>query len=502
MNRSLRVSLSSLLIALSLIPALAVGAALGWGIFRLERSHVLELERQVTNQGAAMIGDYLTGAENELYNLIQSPDLRSGDSVAREAVLSDALFYHGTFDELAITDSTGAELARVSRLGATPADQLLSYAAEAIFTEPMRSNKTYFHAFEVSPINGETLLWMSVPTLSAQTGEPDGALLARVRMRQIFERVTSLPLGTSGTLMILDSTGQLIAHPNLEALSAIAVVAPSADGLAAGVSGEQVLQVRRPMSAGNLAMTIAAELPLSEADANLRQSLAIAGLLLLTVSAVAAALCIAAVNRIARPIRDLAAATQRLSAGDTTGQVAVTRQDEIGALQRDFNQMVRDLRDQREAIDERTAALQSSLDRQRDLLETVAQLSTPLLPVWDGVVVLPIVGHVDAQRGAALTNALIEGVAQRRSQVAILDITGLATVNDEVITTLMRAAQAVELLGAHAMLAGVSAAFARRIVATDLSLRSLDSYRDLQSAAEAAVTRLEGTAERSARSRG
>ena len=201
----------------------------------------------------------------------------------------------------------------------------------------------------------------------------------------------------------------------------------------------------------------------------------------------AAALCIVIVGRIVRPIHDLATAAQRIGAGNVETQVAVTRHDEIGALQQAFNQMATDLRTQQVAIGERTADLQASLARQEALLETVAQLSTPLLPVWDGVVVLPIVGHVDTQRGEALTAALIEGVALRRAQVAILDITGLATINDQAVEVLLRAAQAVELLGARAMLAGVSAAFAQHIVNGGTKLGALASYRDLQSATEAAI---------------
>jgi anti-anti-sigma regulatory factor/HAMP domain-containing protein len=489
MNRSLRVSLTSLLIALSLIPSLAVGAALGWGIFQQERGHALELERQVNDQGAAMISTYLARAEDELYHLMQDSSLRSADADTRAAALSKALLQGDTFDELAITDAAGVELARATRLGIAPAGDLHDHSGDPIFVEPRRTDKSYFHGFEASPVNGEPLLWMSIPTLSVETGQSDGVLIARVRLGRIFDQVINLPLGEDGALMVLDRDGRIIAHRNLASLGTRTPPAPPADGVAQGVSGVRVLQTRLPVTVGNLPFTLAAELPLDEADADLRQAMAMAGLLLFVVAIVTTVLCVAAVNQIASPIRELAAATQRLGAGDTVGQVAVTRQDEIGALQRDFNQMVSDLREQRAAVEQRTAELQTSLDKQHDLLETVALLSTPLLPVWDGVVVLPIVGHVDAERGEALTNALITGVAQRRARVAILDITGLAVVNDEVVAILLRAAQAVELLGARAMLAGVSAKVAQRIVATGLSLHGLASFRDLQSATEAAITR-------------
>lgn len=492
MNRSLRVSLTSLLIALSLVPALAISAALGWGIFERERAHVIQLERQVTDQAADQIVTYVAGAEAELYALIQDPALRGADQAAREAVLSEALFYRDTFDALALVERGGAEPARVSRIGVVAPEDLQDHDADPIFREPMRTNKTYYQGFSTSTLTGEPLLWMSVPMLNVQTGSPDGVLIASVRMRQVFDRVTSLALGKSGTLMITDADSQLIAHPNLAALADVASPRISADGAGAGITGEQVLQIHRRLTIGNLSLTISAEQPLAEADESMRRSLATAALLLVGILALAVIFALVSVGRIARPIRELADATQRISAGDTSGQVAVTRRDEIGTLQGNFNQMVADLRAQRKAIGEHTSALQSSLDRQHDLLETVAQLSSPLLPVWEGVVVLPIIGHVDAQRGETLTSGLLAGVAQRGAQVAILDITGLATVNDETISTLLRAAQAVELLGSHAMLAGVSAPCAQRIVASHISLGKLESYRDLQSAVECAINRHNG----------
>ncbi|MEI8166109.1 MAG: cache domain-containing protein [Chloroflexales bacterium] len=492
MNRSLRVSLTLLLIALSLSPALAVGTTLGWGIFQHERVHVVDLERQITNQAAEQMTTYIGGAEAELHTLIQNPALRSVDPATREIALSSTIFYRGTFDELAILDQAGVERTHVSRIGAVAPDNLLNHRADAIFTEPMRLGKPYYAGFENSKLNGEPLLWMAVPTLDLQSSSPNGVLLAKVRLRQVFDQITSLHFGPNSTVMLIDAEGRLIAHPDMANFANTTPPPAAAAGLATGLTGEPVIQVRHSVSIGNLNLSIAAEQLLDAADANMRQSLATAAILLVCIVGIAAAFALIAVNRIVRPIIVLAAATKRISAGDTSGQVALTRHDELGALQHDFNQMVENLRAQHAAISERTEELQTSLDRQRDLLETVAQLSSPLLPVWDGVVVLPIVGHVDAQRGAALTSALIEGVAHRRARVAILDVTGLATMNDEVVGILLRAAQAIELLGTHAMLAGVSAAFAQRIVANPVDLSTLESYRDLQSAIERAITRMNG----------
>jgi anti-anti-sigma regulatory factor len=142
---------------------------------------------------------------------------------------------------------------------------------------------------------------------------------------------------------------------------------------------------------------------------------------------------------------------------------------------------------QQTAIAERNNELEQSLQEQRRLFETVQQLSIPLLPVWEGVIVLPIVGHVDAQRGQALLDALLRGIAERRARVAILDITGIAVVDPAVMAILTRAMQAAALLGATPMLAGISATHAHLMVQQGVANLNVATYRSLQSAIMAAI---------------
>jgi anti-anti-sigma regulatory factor len=108
------------------------------------------------------------------------------------------------------------------------------------------------------------------------------------------------------------------------------------------------------------------------------------------------------------------------------------------------------------------------------------------LPVLPGVVVLPVIGHVDQQRAQAIMETLLQGVAQQHATVTILDITGIASVDAQVMDLLIQATQAIELLGATPMLAGISATMAQHLVAQGTDLRRVRTYRDLQTAIEAA----------------
>jgi anti-anti-sigma regulatory factor len=149
--------------------------------------------------------------------------------------------------------------------------------------------------------------------------------------------------------------------------------------------------------------------------------------------------------------------------------------------------MTDDLRAQRIEIEQRSEQLQQSLVAQSQLFTTVQQLSTPILPLADGVIVLPLAGHIDTQRAQDITEALLQGVVAQRARVAILDITGIAAANTQVLELLLGTIRGVELLGARALLAGISADLAQHIAAQSLDFGHVHSYRNLRDAVHAAL---------------
>jgi anti-anti-sigma regulatory factor/HAMP domain-containing protein len=217
-----------------------------------------------------------------------------------------------------------------------------------------------------------------------------------------------------------------------------------------------------------------------------RAAISLALVLTLLASVLASVLGVILSRAIVRGISALATGTAAVAGGDLNHRVVVGGADELARLAAAFNRMTDDLRAQRIAIEQRSDQLRQSLAVQSQLLATVQQLSTPILPVADGVIVLPLVGHIDPQRAQAITEALLQGVASQRARVAILDITGIAA-DPQVLEPLLGAIRGVELLGARALLAGVSAELAMQIAARGLSFGDLHSYRDLRDAVRAAL---------------
>ncbi|WP_437630574.1 PAS domain-containing protein [Sorangium sp. So ce854] len=91
-------------------------------------------------------------------------------------------------------------------------------------------------------------------------------------------------------------------------------------------------------------------------------------------------------------------------------------------------------------------------------------LSTPLLPIARGVVVMPLVGNIDAPRAEQVLETLLEGIVAHQASMVILDVTGVPTIDTQVASALVRTARAVNLLGAQVLVTGIQPAMARALV--------------------------------------
>ena len=134
--------------------------------------------------------------------------------------------------------------------------------------------------------------------------------------------------------------------------------------------------------------------------------------------------------------------------------------------------------------------VRESHERQRELLRLVQELSTPLVPVTDEILVLPLVGTVDSRRAEQIMDVLLEGVSNRRARVVILDITGVPVVDTSVANHLLQATQAVRLLGAECVLVGITPEVAQTVVGLGVDLRGLTTRSDLQGGIEYALRRM------------
>ncbi|GAB4215519.1 MAG: hypothetical protein OHK0022_55500 [Roseiflexaceae bacterium] len=117
----------------------------------------------------------------------------------------------------------------------------------------------------------------------------------------------------------------------------------------------------------------------------------------------------------------------------------------------------------------------------------LAELSTPLIPISERIVVMPLIGAVDSQRAQQVLGTLLNGVAERRAQVAILDITGVPVVDTQVANALLQAAQAATLLGTRVVLTGIRPEIAQTLVGLGVDLRVVVTRGTLQAGIQYAM---------------
>jgi rsbT co-antagonist protein RsbR len=101
------------------------------------------------------------------------------------------------------------------------------------------------------------------------------------------------------------------------------------------------------------------------------------------------------------------------------------------------------------------------------------ELSTPLIPISDDVVIMPLIGTIDSTRAHRVLESLLTGVAASRARVVILDITGVTVVDTQVANVFIQAAQAVGLLGAQVVLTGIRPEVAQTIVGLGVDLNTI-----------------------------
>jgi rsbT co-antagonist protein RsbR len=104
-----------------------------------------------------------------------------------------------------------------------------------------------------------------------------------------------------------------------------------------------------------------------------------------------------------------------------------------------------------------------------DMLE----LSTPVIKVWDKILTLPIIGTLDSRRAQMMTEALLQRIVETGSTVAILDITGVRTMDTLVANHLIKTVTAARLMGARCILTGVSPAIAQTMVQLGIDLTQI-----------------------------
>ncbi len=184
---------------------------------------------------------------------------------------------------------------------------------------------------------------------------------------------------------------------------------------------------------------------------------------------------------ISGPMHRLTTVADTIRGGNLNAAAPVESRDEIGVFAETFNDMTAQMRQSMATVQQekqRAAELQAEVIQAQETL--LNELSTPLFPLADHVVAMPLIGSIDSTRAEQMMHTLLQGIERYHARIAILDITGVPVVDTQVASALVRTANAVRLLGTQVILTGIRAEVAQSLVDIGIDLRTIVTQSTLQ----------------------
>lgn len=129
-------------------------------------------------------------------------------------------------------------------------------------------------------------------------------------------------------------------------------------------------------------------------------------------------------------------------------------------------------------VDDLKLTVQRALEHKRQSVH-ISELSSPVVEIWDRVLLLPVVGALDDARAAQMSTTMLETARRTGAEVVIIDITGCTVMDTHVAAHLINAVHSARLLGAHAIITGVSAMIAANLVTLGVELEGITTRRRL-----------------------
>lgn len=129
-------------------------------------------------------------------------------------------------------------------------------------------------------------------------------------------------------------------------------------------------------------------------------------------------------------------------------------------------------------------------DRMEQQRRALAELSTPVIQVYENVLVLPLVGAIDTERARRIMEELLMGITHHQAELVIIDITGVPVVDTSVANHLIQTIKAARLLGARSILVGISSEIAQTLVHLRIDLTGVETRSNLQAGIEHALEQM------------
>lgn len=374
MRFSIRSRLLSLFIGLAVGPLLVAGSVVAAQSFATQRAQALSQQTHLAERAAAEVQAFIGAQENILQMMIQVQGLGDLTIDQQRQALDDVLAYRDLFEELTVLDATGQEQARIARLEVVTEADLVTHVGQAEYDVPMTTAATYVGPITFDPASGEPWLTLAVPIPDKRAGGTQGVLVAKTRVKRIWDIIASLSTEAEETIYILEATGRVVAHPNPSVvLRNTTFNLSTRAGIGPGLEAAQVVLATAPLVLGPQTWYVVVERPTAQALALSLNTVVVVGGVVVLGLVLAGLVGMVVIQQIVRPIQTLAVTARRIRSGDLSQRASVTNADEIGELTEAFNAMTAQVLVSMEDMEQRMAELKRTQEKLRQLSSAVEQ---------------------------------------------------------------------------------------------------------------------------------
>jgi len=194
------------------------------------------------------------------------------------------------------------------------------------------------------------------------------------------------------------------------------------------------------------------------------------------------------IKKLEKRLKDAEKVLGAIAEGDLEQTIEMEHPDDLLApLEMGINFLILDLKaafDLNRAKETELVQKQAELEEQIETIErqaaAIQELSTPVMEVWDDILVLPIVGVVDTNRSSEIMSSVLASITGSRARCVIIDVTGVELVDTKTASYLLKVVRAARLLGARCVLTGLRPAVAQTLVDIGADLSEVHTLGSLK----------------------
>jgi GAF domain-containing protein/HAMP domain-containing protein len=386
-RRSLAATLATTFVLLSIVFLLLMSSFQIYLNFQAEQEAISSQQQLIASGAAKEVSSFI----EQMFGVLETAARIGHGSPAvhhkeEESLPDNLLGAQEAFRKVILLDKQGRLLGVASRLSLLGSAELDDYSGQELFSQ-VRQGRRYIGPIHIDETTSEPLVIMAVPVIDV-FGEFQGAIVAEVNLKFMWELVRRLQIGQTGQAYVVDRQGNLIAFgdtsrilkgenlKNLEQVSEFinnpSLIDQTGANLSTGINGNSVLATYVPLGTPDWA--VMTEIPVTEAYQGVIQN-ARASLVILAVIAVLAGIAgVYASRRLAKPLLNLTQSATRIAEGELHLAAAVEGPLESARLADAFNSMTAQLRDL-------IGTLEQRIEARTQRLEVLASLSEHLVAI-------------------------------------------------------------------------------------------------------------------------